>query len=335
MSPRRTVRTRVVTGLGALVVTASMAGCSAVAGVSAAPAATVGGSVANARAQAIAAQVIDSATKASAAPGADGDAARTAAHTGDALVAAQAEAKLAGTLSQEQKDALALTATAPTVLAVSRGLDYPRQMVVQTTRAKTGLPVLYLLTTPDARTPFRIAASGTMLSGAQVPAFDQISIGSPALGDGSGIAVDPSTLAAAYAASLAYPAPAASADAPFTADDALAKAIRGNANAVSQALGSVATFTQQQSAKDVPGGLRLAGGQGALAFAVLNRTDTVLRKTAGTINATPQFTTLTGQTTINAEATQEALEFVVFVIPQSGAATVVAGQDQLVGASGT
>ena len=98
------------------------------------PPATVGGAVSGTRAQSIAAQVMDTAQKAAAAPGADGDTLRDAAYTGDALTAAKADAKLAGTLTQDQKDALALTPAAPVVLAVSNGLSYPRSMVVQTTR---------------------------------------------------------------------------------------------------------------------------------------------------------------------------------------------------------
>ncbi len=320
---------------GAALLTASLAGCTAVAGISDPPTATVGGAVSSTRAQAIAAQVMDTAEKASAAPGADGDSFRDAAYTGDALTAAKADAKLAGTLSKDQKDALELTPAAPVVLAVSSGLAYPRSMVVQTTRAKSGLPVLSLLVTPDARTAFKIAASAPMLPATEVPAFDQVTQGAPSLGDdAAGLAVDPGKLVGAYAASLAYPAPAAVPDQPF-ADDAFGAKVKAAAKDQADKIASVGSFTQQHVAKDVTGGLRLAGDRGALAFAVMERKDTVLNKTAGSINVSDPFKALTGLSSVKAEATLDTLEFVVFVIPQSGQAQVVAAQEHLVAATGT
>lgn len=328
-------RHRLVGIAGAALLAATLAGCTAVAGISDAPTATVGGAVSSARAQAIAAQVVEAAQKSTAAPGADGDALRAAAYTGDALTAAQADAKLAGTLTQEQKDALALTPAAPVVLAVSNGLSYPRSMVVQTTRAKSGLPVLSLLVTPDVRTPFKIAASAVMLPATEVPAFDQVTQGAPALGDdAAGLAVTPEKLAGAYAASLAYPAPAASGDQPFT-DDAFATKVKAAAKDQAGKLESVGSFTEQHLAKDVTGGLRLAGDRGALAFAVMERKDTVLNKTSGTINVSDQFKALTGLSSVKAEATLDTLEFVAFVIPDSGQAQVVAAEEHLVSATGT
>jgi hypothetical protein len=320
---------------GAALLTASLTGCATVAGISDPPTGTVGGAVSGTRAQSIAAQVMDTAQKAAASPGADGDTLRDAAYTGDALTAAKADAKLAGTLTQDQKDALALTPAAPVVLAVSNGLSYPRSMVVQTTRAKSGLPVLSLLVTPDVRTPFKIAASAPMLPATEVPAFDQVTRGAPSLGDSAaGLAVEPGKLVGAYAASLAYPAAAATADRPFT-DDAFASKITAAAKTQADQLASVGTFTEQHVAKDVVGGLRLAGDRGALAFAVMERKDTVLNKTTGAINVSAPFTVLTGLSSVKAEATLDTLEFVVFVIPQSGQSQVVAAQEHLVAASGT
>jgi hypothetical protein len=333
MNPHRLRRLATVAGAGLLAV--SLSSCTAIAGISDAPTATVGGAVSSSRAQTIAAQVMDTAQKASAAPGAEGDTLRDAAYTGDALTAAKADAKLAPTLSQDQKDALALTPAAPVVLAVSNGLSYPRSMVVQTTRAKSGLPVLSLLVTPDVRTPFKIAASAPMLPATEVPAFDQVTQGAPSLGDdAAGLAIDPKKLTGDYAASLAYPAAAASGDRSFT-DDAFATKIKAAAKDQAEKVASVGTFTEQHLAKDVAGGLRLAGDRGALAFTVLERKDTVLNKTTGTINVSEQFKALTGLSSVKAEATLDTLQFVVFVIPNSGQAQAVAAQEYLIGATGT
>ena len=340
---------RIVGGLGAGLLSLSLAGCATVVGVTDAPTATVGGALPSPQAQAIATQVVAAAEQATAAPGAEGDAVRATAFSGTALTAASADAKLAATVSQEAKNARTLTASPPVVLAVSRGLDYPRSMVVQTTRAQSGLPVLHLLTTPDVRTPYRIAASTLMLPSAAVKAFDKVAQGSPVLGDGSGLVVRPEDLTKRYAASLAFPAAAAPTeappteatpteatptDAPFT-DDTFATGVRASAVSQSQGLATIATLTQQHDLADVIGGLRVAGGKGALVFTVLDRKDSVVNKRGAVVTPLPAFTALTGLTTVTAEASQHTLEFVAFFVPERGQAVVVGAEEHLVAASGT
>jgi len=339
---------RIVGGLGAGLLSLSLAGCATVVGVTDAPTATVGGALPSPQAQAIATQVVAAAEQATAAPGAEGDAVRATAFSGTALTAASADAKLAATVSQEAKNARTLTASPPVVLAVSRGLDYPRSMVVQTTRAQSGLPVLHLLTTPDVRTPYRIAASTLMLPSAAVKAFDKVAQGSPVLGDGSGLVVRPEDLTKRYAASLAFPAAAAPTEAPPTeatptdaptdapfSDDTFATGVRASAVSQSQGLATIATLTQQHDLADVIGGLRVAGGKGALVFTVLDRKDSVVNKPGAVVAPLPAFTALTGLTTVTAEASQHTLEFVAFFVPERGQAVVVGAEEHLVAASGT
>lgn len=329
---RRPSTTRLVGGLGAGLLSIALTGCGAIAGVSAPPTGSAGGAVEASHAQAVAARVIATAEKAVATPTAAGDAFRAAAFTGDALTAAKADAKLAPTASQATKDAAKLTPSPPVVLAVSRGLTYPRSMVVQTTRAQSGLPVLSLLTTPDVRTPYRIAASAPMLPSAQVKLFDPFPAGSPGLGDESGLSVKPAELAKEYAAYLAFPAPAVK-DVPFVSDS-FATGVRAHASATNQQLNG-GDLTQQHAPKDVVGGLRLRGGRGALVFTVLDRKDTLLRRTQGTLTPTPQFTALTGKNTLSTEANLQTLEFVVFFVPETGKAVTVAAEEHLYAATGT
>ncbi len=330
---RQPVVRRFVSALGAALLAVSLAGCATVAGVRAAPTGTVGGAVQPAQAQSIAAQVIGASEKAAAAPGPEGDALRASAYTGDALTAATADAKLALALSQEAKDAGALTTAAPVVHAVSRGLSYPRSMIVQTTRATSGLPVLNLLTTPDVRTPYRITASTQMLPSASVKAFDPIAQGSPDLGDGSGLVTPPQELARAYAASLAFPAPAA-VEVTF-ASDAFADGLRASATSQAEGLPDVATLTQQHEPKAITGGLRVRGNAGALVFAVLDRTDTLVNKSGATLTPSAKFTALTGLSTLTAEAHLQTLEFVALFVPDAGKAVVVGAEEHLYAASGT
>ena len=185
------------------------------------------------------------------------------------------------------------------------------------------------------RTPFKIAASAPMLPATEVPAFDQVTQGAPSLGDdAAGLAVDPEKLVGAYAASLAYPAAGCvrlTSRSPTTPSRARSRRPRRTRPTRSPAS---ARFTEQHVAKDVAGGLRLAGDRGALAFAVMERKDTVLNKTSGTINVSEPFKVLTGLSSVKAEATLDTLEFVVFVIPNSGQAQVVAAQEHLVAATG-
>ena len=288
---------RVATPTAVVLLCAALAGCASVVGVSDAPAGTVGGVLQPKRAEAIAAQVIEDATRSAASPGPEGDALREVSHTGDALTAARADARLAVTVSQEVRDARLLTSAPPVVLAVSRGLGYPRSMVVQTTIARSGLLVLYLLTTPDVRTPFKIAARAPMLASASVRAFDPLAQGSPGVGDGSGLAVEPDRLTSAYAASLGYPPSAATGAEPF-ARDSFAAGVRAVAQSQNEGLNGALTYTQAHSPKAVAGGLRVAGDRGALVFTVLERQDTFVNTSPTPFAPSAAFTALTGARTV-------------------------------------
>ena len=132
----------------------------------------------------------------------------------------------------------------------------------------------------------------------------------------------------------ASPTEASPADAPFT-DDTFATGVRASAVSQSQRLANIATLTQQHELADVMGGLRVAGGKGALVFVVLDRRDSVVNRPGAVVTPLPAFTALTGLTTVTAEASQHTLEFVAFFVPDSGQAVVVGAQEHLVAASGT
>ena len=312
-----------------------LSGCGALVGLGPVPTGPVGGAVDASRAQAIAARVVAAAVKADATPTSAGDAARRLVYTGDALAAATADARLMATTDAKTKDARLLSAAPPVVLAVSRGLTYPRTMVVQTTRATSGLPVLYLLTTPDVRTPYQIASSAPMLAGASVKVFDPLTRGSLPVGTGSGLSVTPTALTEGYAASLAFPAPAGKATTPpVVPNDSFAQAVRASAANQSKGMNGIGTFTQVHTAQDVVGGLRVVGGAGALVFVAMDRRDAFLNRTTGTITPSKQFTALTGLKTVTSEANLSTLEIVVFEIPDTGPAVTVAAEEHLDAASG-
>ncbi|MDQ2757238.1 MAG: hypothetical protein M3Y71_11850, partial [Actinomycetota bacterium] len=259
---------------------------------------------------------------------------RNAAFTGDALVAARADARLATVTPEATTAKRALVATPPTVLAVARALTYPRTMIVQSSLQASGLPVLILLTTPDARTPYRIAAGVSMLPAAQVPGFDPLAAGSPALA-AADTAPDGryAKLVQGYAASLAYPSSPKAVAPGITAGDAFSTAVRANAAKQAAALAALGSFRQQHEARTVTGGLRTAGGQAALVFAVIDRSDTALVR-SGTLTLTKEFTTLSGLSAVTSEVNLSTLEVVALVVPASGPATVVGGEEHLYGAQG-
>lgn len=318
----------------AAVLTGLLSACGALVGLGPVPTGSVGGAVDASRARMIAARVVAAAVKADATPTSAGDAARRLVYTGDALAAATADARLAATTDAKTRDERVLTSAPPIVLAVSRGLTYPRTMVVQTTRAKSGLPVLYLLTTPDVRTPYQIASSAPMLPGASVKIFDPLTQGSLPLGSGTGLSVAPMALTTAYAASLAFPPQAGRATTPTVPNDSFAQGVRASAGNQSKGMNGIGTFTQVHTAKDVVGGLRVIGGAGALVFVAMNRSDSFLNRTTGTLKPSKQFTALTGLKSVTSEANLSTLEIVVFAIPDAGPAVTVAADEHLYAASG-
>lgn len=263
------------------------------------------------------------------------EALRTA-YTGEGLRAAKARVKLAS-VQPADVDSPLLAPQQPRLLAVSRGFGFPRVIVAQTVApAKGSLPVLHLLTSPNAATPYRISASATMLLDSSVKPFDGLGQGSPLVTDGTGLAVSDAALLKAYAEGMAFPAKVAS-NPPFAADIFSAQ-VRARATAVAKAVATQAKFSQVH--KVVPGSVytvRQADGN-ALVFGVIVRTDTFAVKSGQAVNtgANKAFVLLSGERKITKSASITTLEFVVFAVPRSkGKATLVAASEQVVAGSGS
>jgi hypothetical protein len=262
------------------------------------------------------------------------EALRTA-YTGDALRAAKARVKLTKVRPTLGSSPL-LAPPRPLLLAVSRGFGFPRVLVAQTVAAKGSLPILHLLTSPDARTPYRISASVTMLPNSTVKRFDAISQGSPLLSDNSELAVAPTALLTAYAGGMAFPAKAV-ANPPFAAD-VFSNQVRGKAVATAKAVAAQATLSQVH--KVIPSSVYAVGQAGgdALVFGVIERTETFAVKSGQTVNTieNKEFVLLTGKKQVTKAASITTLEFVVFAVPRSsGQATLVAASEQVVAGSGS
>ncbi|MGV1008880.1 MAG: hypothetical protein ACOYBY_09765 [Dermatophilaceae bacterium] len=279
------------------------------------------------QAAAIAAKAIADSNAAVQQGGPEGQAARDALFTGRALIAANAENQLLGTQTPEQKEANALTDNAPAVVAVSQGSDYPRSMLVQTTRRQSGYPVLTLLVAPDAQRGYQVAASATLLTSAYVAGFDPVRYGSPWLADAShGLGSGGEAVFAEYARVLAYPAPQTG-DLPF-APDTFATSVRDAAAGVASSLGSAVTYGQAHTYQGLAGGFGLADNGGSLVFVVLDRVDTIKENSANAVNAPPVFSALSGKTSIDTQGEQKSLEFLLFSVPPDGKATLVGARVQ-------
>jgi hypothetical protein len=275
------------------------------------------------------------AQQAEATTGAESHAAAQTAYTGAGLRRANAQAKLAK-VRPASVDSSILASPQPRLLAVSRGFGYPRVIVAQTVPSRGSLPILHLLITPDAMTPYRISGSVEMMPSSSVKPFDALAQGSPLLTDGTGLAVAPTALLNAYAAGMAFPAKATAN--PAFATDTFSAQVRAKAAGAAGDLAAQATFSQAH--KVVPGSvyaLRLAGGD-ALVFGVIERNDTLGVKPGHTVSTADnkEFVLLTGKTSVTRAALVTTLEFVVFAVPRSsGVATLVAASEQVVAGTGS
>ena len=295
----------------------------------AAPTATpvVAPSAAESSAQSAVSAAVTASTDVSAA----GAAAREKAFTGPALVSANAAAQmLPGRTAGEKADA-EVSAEGVKVLAVSRAGDKPAQILAQTTLKKTGAPVLVLLTSESPAGPYQVAAMTSVLPGAEIDPFDATTDGSPAVGDGAGLAASPDEVVDSWAESVRFPKPVPS---KLLAVDPLSEQLRQSASAQSQALNNQGSFTQTYTPQDVLGGLRLKDGKGAIVFAHLDRHDAIAMRTPQKLTPDKELTLLTGIKQITSEAKLTSNEIVAIVIPASGQPRLVAASDQIVAGSG-
>ncbi|EWT02270.1 hypothetical protein N865_06675 [Intrasporangium oryzae NRRL B-24470] len=260
-----------------------------------------------------------------------GEAARQKAFAGAALESANAWAKTLPGRTAADKAANELSTTGAKVLGISRSTDLPQQILVQTTLVKSGAPVLVLLTTSKAGTPFKVAALVPVLPGARVDALDPLSEGSGAIGSGKGLVATPDAVVKAYADSVKYPDPVSS---PLLDTDKWTQQLVQSARAQGEALKVQGTFTQTHDPKAILGGLRLKGGDGAIVFADLVRSDAIALRTPAKLTPSKDLTLLTGIKQITTEADLTTNEIIAFVIPTTGKARIVAATDQLVAGTG-
>lgn len=267
--------------------------------------------------------------------GAAAQAALRTAYSGEGLRAANARIKLAK-VQPAVADSPVLAPQRPRLLALSRGFGFPRAIIAQTVTSENPLPILHLLTSPDAATPYRISASATMLVASSIKPFDALTKGSPLVTDGKGLAVTASALLKAYASGMAFPAKAVT-NPPFAADP-FAKQVRAKAAATARAVSVQASFSQVHKVVPKSSYAVLQASGDALVFGVIERTDSLRVKSGQAVNtsANKAFVLLSGKKRVTKKASVTWLEFVVFSVPRStGRATLVAAAEQVVAGAGS
>lgn len=263
--------------------------------------------------------------------GGSGDEARAAAFSGSALTAANAWTKALSARTDAQREDAAISPTGSKVLGVSRAGVTPKALLVQASLLKSGAPILVLMQTEAGADDFKVAAMAPVLPDATVDALDGLDVGSGPIGDGANLAAQPDALITAWAGSVAFPDPTKT---DLLEADPFTDQLRKNAASQAKALGADGVYTQEHTAGEVIGGLRLADGVGAIVFADLQRTDQIALRNAKKLTPSRDFTLLTGVKTITSEASLDFVESVAFIIPAEGTSRIVAATDQLVDGSG-
>lgn len=327
---RRTITTSFV----ALVSAAALTGCGvgeAVVGVHDAPAERTDTAPLNVDgAENVASRVLDAAVAARAATGAEATKAQSAVLADAALAQAQAATRLGAVAASDPLQAK----SDPQVVAVSRGKEWPRAILVGTLDEASKTQTLHVLMSKAATDPFKVYASVPMLPGTSVPAMGDLATGAPLVAptDKAGAALAPSEALAAYAGGLAYPKPVA--NKAVETKDAYATALRTSAAAQVKSLGALAYFSQAHiPSEKFTIAFRLADG-GTVTFGQLARRDVISTSPAAKELVIPgTYSKLVGKTKTSKSLTITSLENVVMVVPAKGAATTVGADEQLVSAT--
>lgn len=251
---------------------------------------------------------------------------------GDALTMANAAAARAGAPATTPELAVA---PEPTIVAQSQGRAWPRAILASTLDEATNKQMLHVMISQEPDQPFRIVSSVPMFGGATLPAMGAENTGSPLVKvtDGEGLAASPDKVVAAYAAALGFPKPTATTA--VSVDNPFATSLKTTAAAQAKALGKLGTLTQVHApALENAVSFRLADG-GVVTFGLMKRTDTLAVLPAAKELVLPaEYVKLTGKKTVAKSLTLNNLESFVMVIPTSGQATVIGGEELLVSGKG-
>ncbi len=321
-------RTRAALAVSVAGLVVGVGGCGlgqAVVGVHDAPAEHVTGApVSQPSAERITRRVLAAAASARRAEGTDGTRQRAATMTGPALAAAAVAPKYRDAPGADRP--VVTRPPDPSVLAVSRGQQWPRA-ILATTR-EGGVQRLHALVSTSATEPFRLFASVTMQPGASVPSLGEIADGAALVTDDTDLVLGPRRALVAYAKALRVPRPAEGGEHVAT-DDAFAAGLTASTKEEEKRLGRLATLRRRHEADpDSTIAFRLAGG-GAVAFGQMTRTDTVTATDKAKELVLPRdLAHLVGKRKVSDHVAVVTLETLAMTIPATGKAHVIGVDEQ-------
>jgi hypothetical protein len=215
-------------------------------------------------------------------------------------------------------------------LLVPARSGWPRWFAAVGTTPSRTTPVLWVLTSSDARSPYGLWAELVMLPAARLPEVAKADVGAPELApDTSGLLLAPKDVATRYADLLANgtSSPYAKTFALDVFRDQVLRKVAGDRLAAQQVQGNV---TDVHTVQGVPLALRTSDG-GALVIVALTETYTLkLPGTGGSVKVgDPVVATLAGKASFSRQVVETSTELVAFAVPPASAG----GQVQVIAAA--
>ncbi|WP_116112848.1 hypothetical protein [Austwickia chelonae] len=216
------------------------------------------------------------------------------------------------------------------VLANSRGAQYPRYILGASTPAGAQLPHVHLLVATNARTPYRLAMSAQMLPGATINAFPTRDEGTQIVTTGEDMDVKPVDVLKSYADGLSGKKENA-----LYQNDTFLEQIVNKMEEQKKASSNQADLVQtNQLMPDPVAAFRELNGD-TLVLGAIERTSEYTIKSGQQLKAPPMFKAFVpGRTVLVQQARIQVVQFLVFTVPKSGKARLVAATEQVAGASG-
>lgn len=232
-------------------------------------------------------------------------------------------------------DAAVVVPDAPRVLAMTKGSDWPRAMLVTTLEPESQVQSLHVLVSTGPAERYKLHASASMFGGTAIPSLGDLTAGTEFEASTEDSPIEASTMVTEYAKGLAFPTPGEASG--VSHEDAFAQSLARNAKAQNSSLDDLGKLTQAHSV--VPGSVvSMATADGSrIVFGQLVRTDTItLTDKAKELKIQdPTLRKLLGDKEIVKEnVTVITLENLLFLQPASGEARLIGAEELVARAEG-
>ena len=236
---------------------------------------------------------------------------------------------------EDDAPAAVVLPSAPTVLAVSQGQDWPRAILAATLDETTQVQTLHVLVSSGPTEPFRLYATAPMLSGTSVPSLGEFPEGAAFEVATAEAAIPASQVFADYASGITFPRPA-QVDS-VRVDDPYAASLRTNAQEQVDVLGDLGAVAQTHAPiADSILSFRTADG-GYITFGQMVRSDRVaLTDEAKELNVEDdRLQELSGEEVVTDSFTADYLENLVLVVPADAPGELIGAEEIVLRAEGT